>query len=370
MKPETRDKRIEFFKLLTNNSFDIISVLSIDGIIAFESNATKRILGYESGKRNGSNVFDFVHPDDREHIFIEFNELIMDTDGVKTVEFRYLHDKGDWIWLEAKGQNLLSNKEINGIIVNSRDITQRKKAENALKESEAKYKELNATKDKFFSIISHDLKNPLNTIIGFLELALNKLKTKEYKKVYEYCALINQIAQQSFNLLDNLLNWSRLQTGTLSFTPELINFSDIVKDSMSLLRPVSNEKNIEVSVNVAKQLKILADSFMIETIIRNLLSNALKFTRKNGRIKISAIEQNDEILIEIEDTGVGIREKDIDKLFRIENNFSTTGTQNEKGTGLGLILCKEFIEKHGGRIWVESEINKGTKFMFTINNAL
>ncbi|MFH0758477.1 MAG: two-component regulator propeller domain-containing protein [Bacteroidota bacterium] len=230
----------------------------------------------------------------------------------------------------------------------------------------AELKELNASKDKFFSIIAHDLKNPFNAIIGFSELLYAEAGKEQYANAGEYAMMINTSAVQTLKLLENLLEWAKTQRGNISFNPVSINLSDAVTEEMITLDGNAKSKNIELKNSVHSDLMIIADRNMIRTIFRNLISNAIKFTRRDGKIEVKASTKNNTTEISVSDNGIGMTKEMIAKLFRIETNFATPGTENEKGTGLGLILCKEFVEKHGGKIWVESETGKGSAFIFTL----
>lgn len=225
--------------------------------------------------------------------------------------------------------------------------------------------ELNATKDKFFSIVAHDLKNPFNTIIGFAELLITKkdMKPEKLSRFHQY---IYDSSQKAYSLLENLLDWSRSQTGRLQWKPDNINIAAIACEVIDLLAGTASNKAIELTLKVEDPLYVFADGNMITTVIRNLVSNALKFTKEGGFVKIISASKNNMIEITIEDSGIGISEENIKKLFRIDENVSTTGTAKEKGTGLGLILCKEFVEKNNGNISVESKIGQGSKFIFTL----
>jgi PAS domain S-box-containing protein len=257
-------------------------------------------------------------------------------------------------------------KKVKTLLAIVQDITDRKKAEAELKQSEARYRELNATKDKFFSIISHDLRNPFSAILGLSDLAVKKIQNGEYDKIQMFSEAIHKTSRQAYNLLNNLLCWSRLQRGKIDFNPQKIEMYKVIQEVVGLLNANIREKSLNLSVKVADDLIIFADPDMLQTIIRNLLSNAIKFTPENGQISISSKSQGDATLIEVEDSGIGIPKEDLTKLFKIASNFSTSGTNDEKGTGLGLILCKDFVEKHNGKIWVESEPGKGTKFSFIL----
>ncbi len=168
------------------------------------------------------------------------------------------------------------------------------------------------------------------------------------------------------DLLMNLMEWSRSQTGRMEFSPQYLDIDVLINDATELLSDVAHQKLIAISRELPQKIKVFADKAMIDTLLRNLISNAIKFTNPGGTIIVSAEQKQDEVMVTVSDNGVGINADAMGKLFRIEESYSTKGTQNEQGTGLGLILCKEFIEKHGGKIWAESEVGKGSKFCFTI----
>ena len=234
----------------------------------------------------------------------------------------------------------------------------------AMKTSELN--ELNASKDKFFSIIAHDLKNPFSTIIGFSEMLKDEITTGELNKSGEYAGMIFNSASKTYRLLENLLEWANSQRGKISFNPIPLNLNEIFKEEFKMLDEMAGRKYIKLNSRFTDDLTIVADKNMIKTILRNLISNAIKFTNKNGKVEVTATSDNKQVMISVSDSGIGMTKETMAKLFRIDSNLSTHGTENEKGTGLGLILCKEFVEKHGGKIWVESESGKGSIFRFTL----
>lgn len=235
-----------------------------------------------------------------------------------------------------------------------------------LEESEAKLKESNATKDKFFSIIGHDLKNPLFVIQSMSEILETEFDEITPEERLEFIRAIRESSKNAFSLLEDLLHWARCQTGRIDYNPEPVHLKQLAAKCISLLEAHAIKKNIHLINAVDATHILLADKFMVETVIRNLTSNALKFTPEGGTIKINSKPVDDFIQISVEDTGIGLSESDKQKLFRIDVKNSEIGRSKEKGTGLGLILCKEFVEKHGGKIWVESELEKGSQFIFTI----
>ncbi|MGD2035162.1 MAG: hybrid sensor histidine kinase/response regulator [Bacteroidales bacterium] len=237
-----------------------------------------------------------------------------------------------------------------------------KKVEQRTKE----LKELNATKDKFFSIIAHDLKNPFNTMMGFTELMMDNIEDYSGDKLLEFISILHDTSKHSYALLENLLEWSRSQTGRLEMTPELINIHAIFDENADLLLNNATKKKINLSNEINPDIRAFADANMVSTVIRNLLSNAIKYTNEGGSITGSSKANETGVEISVTDSGTGIAPENIEKLFKIDVNYSTKGTAEETGTGLGLILCKEFIKKNDGDIWVESTQGKGSSFKFTL----
>jgi PAS domain S-box-containing protein len=246
------------------------------------------------------------------------------------------------------------------------DITERHKAALQLETYSNKLKELNVTKDKFFSIIAHDLKSPFNSITGFSELLLDNYSNMEIDEIKTSLKFIQSSSKHAYALLENLLVWARSQTQSIEFKPIVFNLKDGIYDTVAMAESIAAKKQIKLISDIAGNISIFADINMINTVIRNLLSNAIKFTPAEGKIEICVSQNSESWLFSIRDNGVGIDPKNIDKLFKIESKFSTFGTENETGTGLGLILCREFVEKHGGKIWIESTLEKGTEFIFSI----
>ena len=235
-----------------------------------------------------------------------------------------------------------------------------------LTESERKLKEAIGTKDKLFSIIAHDLRGPIGNFMGVMDILTNKSFKISEEDQKDFLEGSKDLSERTFNLLENLLNWSKSQTGSLSINPQKHNIQAIVKDTLSLLNPAAKNKSISIISTVDESVDAYFDAPTITTVIRNLISNAIKFTRPEGTITISSEYADEMILISVSDNGVGITKDNIDKLFIVSKNVTTPGTKGEKGTGLGLILCKEFVEKNNGKIWAESETGKGTSFKFTI----
>lgn len=240
-------------------------------------------------------------------------------------------------------------------------FTSNKKANERLRNNQEKLQKLNATKDKFTSIIAHDLKSPFNSILGFSSLLVKYSEKADFDKVKEFSGYINDVSSQTYKLLENLLDWSRSQTGRISFNPKAIDIKIPVKNAMDLLYPVAKKKEIEITANVPS-IPVMLDENMIHTVLQNLLANAVKYSEHKKKIRIDGREEDGKLILEIKDEGLGIDPVDIPKLFRLDESLSTPGTDGERGTGMGLILSKEFIEKHRGRISVSSKKGEGSCF--------
>ncbi len=236
----------------------------------------------------------------------------------------------------------------------------------SIKRANGKLKELNALKDKFFTIIAHDLKNPFNVLIGYSDILTDKEWELSVKEREDFIEVIAKTSKRTYSLLENLLYWARSQTNRLSLSPNRINLKEALEDTIGLLATQAAQKGISLEVDIDDNSFALVDPDTLKLVTRNLLSNAVKFTHKDGTVLLKAERENSFWKICIEDNGVGINEENLKKLFGLDSVISAEGTGGEKGTGLGLLVCKEFIEKSGGKIWATSIIDKGTKFYFTI----
>jgi signal transduction histidine kinase len=246
------------------------------------------------------------------------------------------------------------------------DITKRKQIEEDIKLKNTQLQKLNSDKDIFMSILGHDLISPFNSIIGYLDLLKVNLHEYDIVKIEAHINAVNDSALSAFYLLQDILLWARSQSGKLPFEPHEFNFNISCERVVEILKPNANNKNITITVVEADNINVFADVNMLNTILRNLISNAIKFTNNGGRINISAQQNNSGVTISVSDNGIGIGPEVLSKLFDITQMYSSRGTNDEKGTGLGILLCKEFVEKHGGKIWIESELGKGSEFKFTL----
>ena len=354
------------FKQLIKNSFDMVILLDSSGIQHYVSESCEKILGYKQHELTNIPVIEkMIHPEDQETTKKDFLDII-ENRANGGAQYRHRHKNGNWVYLEAYGTNQLNNPVIKSVVLNVRDITERKRAEQIIRENEIRLKELNATKDKLFSIIAHDLRSPFSAILGFSELLIDKTEDFDVAESEKYLGIINSSAKNMLILLDNLLNWAKAQTGQLSYKSEKINLSSMVQNIFEISTPIAKTKSISLNYNQTDDIEVYADVNMLNIVLRNLMCNAIKFTNSNGKIVIYALKNQNNIEVTVSDNGVGMNEETLNQLFKIDSNITTAGTADEKGSGLGLILCKEFIEKQGGKIWVESELGKGSNFKFTL----
>ncbi|MDP3583367.1 MAG: PAS domain S-box protein, partial [Ignavibacteria bacterium] len=310
-----------------------------------------------------------IHPDDVDFVGDKMDNLYGDPiRNLETLEYRIIDKLGSVIWIENKITVVRDPKgkiqKVFGIIS---DVSLSKRAEEELKRSTSDLKELNETKDRFISIVSHDLRTPFSSIIGFTDLLLNEKDIDEEKKT-QYIHFIQESSKSMLGLVNSLLDWTRLQTGRIKFEPDRINAKYIVDKSIQILSGAAIQKKIKLVNELAKEFYIHADESLLLQVFNNLISNAIKFTKPEGSIVVSAkanIEKK-QVEFSVKDDGVGIRAQDVDKLFKIDTKFTTSGTAGEKGSGLGLSLVHDIIRKHGGDIWVNSELGKGTQFVFSI----
>jgi len=271
---------------------------------------------------------------------------------------------------------ITDNEYIESFVRQAGIVVERKLSEEALRKNEAELRELNATKDKFFSIIAHDLRGPFASLVGLSELLAEEVKKLTSDEIEQFAKSLYKTASSSYTLLENLLEWSLLQQGAIKFNDEKIQLKSFMKSCDKSIVEMAIKKGVSFKVIEPEDIEIIADTNMLRTILRNLITNAIKFTEQGGSIEVKAIKTNQQhVLFSVKDTGIGMKPEILENLFRIDTNVSRPGTNGEPSTGLGLILCKEFVEKHGGKIWAEStpypeSINditcKGSTFFFTI----
>lgn len=360
------------YRSLFENLPDVFYRLDRGGRLVLVSPSITQFLGYTLEEAIGLHLAEefFVYPEQWEDF-----QLLMEADGhLENFEVLLKRKDGSFEWGSANAQ-WYSDQEgqiagFEGII---RDISIRKQAEiellvahDELQKTNVQLQELNASKDKFFSIISHDLRSQFSTLLGFTEIIEERIETYSTSRLKELIKKLKNSAEQLYELFENLLTWSRVQRGAMRHDPKKLHLFVLAEANLKMMQPKAELKQIELKNMVTKDIQAYADSGMVNTVIRNLLSNALKFTESGGIVTIAAAVREQDIEMSVADTGHGIDEKATDLLFRMDKTYTTPGTAGEHGTGLGLILCQELIEQNGGKIWVESERGKGATFFFTI----
>jgi PAS domain S-box-containing protein len=350
----------EKFRIITENSADSIFITNQEGKYVYTNKAVSVMLGYTNEEMMAKTIIELCPKNEID----KYNEMFMHvlSEGKVFAEIELLKKDGNYISADLNAVLLP-----NGLVFGScRDITKRIQTEKVLVESERKLLQLNVDKDRFISILGHDLKNPFNNILALSEILTEEIESLNADEIGEIAKNINKSAKITNKLLEDILMWARTQHGKIPFKPQKLNFADICKNILEILNPNAKAKNITINYSKSDQINVLADIDMLKTVLRNLVSNAIKFTNSGGSININAKGNPENVTISVSDNGIGLTRDNIIKLFDISEIVTTTGTANETGTGLGLLLCKEFVEKNGGKIWVESEVGKGSDFMFTL----
>ncbi len=359
----------EQFKKLFENAADAIFIAEVEtGLIVDANKASENLLMLPHNSIVGMHQTN-LHPANYENFSkATFNQHIQDNlrlSASSPYETKVIRSDGSEVHVEVLA-NLMVFKGKKCLMGTFRNITQRKETEQKLLEINLQLQETNATKDKLFSIIAHDLKSPFNSILGLTELILENKSVYDKLKCDLYIGQINSSAKHTLTLLENLLAWAKMQTGQIEFSPLKIKFLPLILDVTEVLQSLAEIKNISITIEPNCDTLVYADPQMLETILRNLISNAIKFTHRGGQIRVSVKNIHKHAEISVADNGVGMNETSLNRLFRIDQSFTSSGTDNEKGSGLGLMLCKEFVARHKGEIIAESSPGKGSRFCFTL----
>jgi len=364
----------EKYRSITENIDDFMwTAERIDGRLkgVFYTTSVEKIMGYTQADfiKDPKLFLKIIMPDDFSFVKKKFRNIINSTiRNSEELEFRIINKQGNVVWIRNKIKLIRTqDKSVQKIFGLVSDISLRKKAEEELKKSTEELVKLNETKDRFISIISHDLRTPFTSILGFTDLLLSDKDLSENEKI-QYVKFIQESAQSMFALVNSLLDWTRLQTGRMKFEPEKIEAKNVIDKSLRSLSGAAIQKGITLVDNVDEDVVIFADSNLLMQVFNNIISNSIKFTGGGGQISVSAVPfvLNRNYEFTISDTGIGIKKENLSKLFNVDTKFTTEGTAGEKGSGLGLSLCKEIVEKHNGKIWVESEYGSGSHFKFTL----
>ncbi len=361
----TKQSEVRFEKM-ANTAPVMIWIADVEGLFSFVNSVWLDYTGKKIGDELGMNWLKNVHPDDFEKLLNVYRDAFGSRESF-SAEFRFKGVNEKYHWMLMKGTLRLNDEGIfTGFIGSCVNINEQIENEEKIKKINAELTETNETKDKFFSIIAHDLRGPLSGLTQILEILATDYESMEEDEKIEIVKEAAKASNSTYALMENLLEWSRIQSGSLPYEPTKINLLTLINNTGTLYEQNIKNKVINFKVDVNPEVTVFADKKMTETILRNLIMNAIKFTPQNGSVSVYSEGDQNYSTIKVQDTGIGMEQTTLDKLFRIDVSHSTRGTEDELGTGLGLILCKELAEKQGGKIWVESKIDAGSTFYFKL----
>lgn len=348
------------FRALSENSQDRIARFDREHRYTYINKAGTEIIGLNAGQIIGKTPHEIgYYNDELSGIFINTIEKVFVTKESQFEQYSIEGSNGLAYYEVRMYPEFSDRNEVVSVLGVTHDIT-------ILKQTELKLLKLNADKDLFISILAHDLRNPFNSILGLSALLLDEMEEMDMLTIEKYVGVINSTSLKTYNLLEDLLLWTKSQSGKLEFKPKLTDIVQTCLNTIESIRSNAQTKKITLNFSATGHISILADEDMVKVVLRNLVSNAIKFTAPGGIINVSAEQVGPDLLVVVSDNGVGIPADRIARLFDISKITTTAGTSNEKGTGLGLLLCRQFVENHGGSIWVESTEGKGSDFKFTL----
>jgi two-component system sensor histidine kinase/response regulator len=354
------------FENMANTAPVMIWIADVDGLFSFLNKVWLDFTGNEMGDDLGMNWLKNVHPEDLEKLLGQY-QYAFSAKASFSCEFRFKRKDDIYRWVLMNGTPRFNGTGIfMGFIGSCADISGQKESEEKVQKINLELAAINATKDKFFSIIAHDLRSPLSGLMQILFIIEEDYDSLEDDERQEMITEVANTSKRTYELMENLLEWSSIQTGVIPFNPQEFTLIPILDNLGELYNQNIINKGITLNIKVDPESSVFADKKMTETILRNLVSNAIKFTHKNGTVSVSSDQGDGFVVVKVIDTGVGIRPKELSELFKEDKFQSTPGTAKERGTGLGLVLCKELVEKQNGNMWVESKENEGTTFSFTL----
>ena len=361
------------YRNIYENSQEGIFQTRVDGTYVSVNNALARMYGFDSPEelirsRTDISIDAYSDPTERN----KFLRMMEEKGYVKGYEYEVKRKDGEKIWFYEDAHAVKDEhgqiQFFEGFVI---DITKRKKADAEVIQKTEELQKLNNEKDKFFSIIAHDLRSPFNSFLGLTQIMAEELSSLTTEELQKIAVSMRNSAVNLFRLLENLLQWSRVEQGSLPFDPEMTDLKTDIDESIAMVLESARNKEIKITYEIPKDLMVYADSNMLRTVIRNLVSNAIKFTPYQGKITLEAQSlENNNTLISIKDTGIGMTPDIIEHLFQLDGKTNRKGTHGEPSSGIGLLLCKEFVTRHGGRIWVDSAEGKGSTFYFTFPTQL
>lgn len=353
---------------------DGIGILSLDGKLQFLSDKLLNMYGFSNEEKDeliGKSALDFIDPISHKLLIDNIRKLLAGESDHKIKEYLAIKRDNSRFYIDINYTLLLdSNGSPASILFVERDVSERKLAELVIQQQFTQLQELNSSKDKFFSIIAHDLRNPFQSLLSSSELLATEIDSLSQDEIKFFSRGLNDSLKNLYILLEHLLQWSMMQRNMIEFNPVNLNLFDLVNKIIEISNQSAAKKKISISNNVDAGVFVIADIDMLRSVVQNLITNAIKFTQTEGLIIVSSANKDNFVEVSVQDTGIGLELEKSSELFKFSTRSTTNGTAGEKGTGLGLPLCKEFVEKHGGNIWVESELGKGSKFTFTLKKIL
>ncbi len=352
------------FRALFENMIDIVTMLDNDKRIIDVNPAAIELLEYSKEELLDMTIDQLIFQGDKAKSDEYFNKL-QNTGSYAMYEGRVITKSGKIKWLQVNSTKYIKDGKCIGSQDIGRDITQQKEVEIELEKTLKELEKINIDKDRLLSILAHDLKSPFNSILGFLNLLSNNIREYSIDEIEEYVNIINNSTQNTYNLLIDILTWVKANSGKIPYEPQILGCNDICEEVIENLNLAAKIKNIKIIPPELNEIILFADKNLLEAVLRNLISNAIKFTHEGGNVQISIKADDSNASITVSDNGVGMTDETIKKIFDISQTYTTKGTAEENGTGFGLLLCQEFIELNGGKIWIESELGKGSHINFT-----
>jgi PAS domain S-box-containing protein len=368
---EEQNKALSVYHNLMDSSQNMFWLCDLDGTVTYINQAWESVVGYTIEEMIGKNFTSFQNSENAEKTITKFYNLL-NGECSKDYETDLIDKNGNVIHLILKAQVVVGDKGvILGACGTAEDKSAPKKVVAKLEVENERLLNVIGNKDRLFSIVAHDLKSPFQVLVGLTELMVEDINNFSQTDLSDLIKEMNNYSKNLLNLLRNLLDWVYLQQNKISYNPVKIDLFEILSQNVDIISKRIEQKRIEILYGIKQNQTVFADEAMLNSIIRNLLSNALKFSNPDGKVTINAIEkENNEVEISFRDDGIGMPESLSDKLFKNEEIVGRLGLDGEENTGLGLILCKEFVEKHGGKIWVESRENIGSTFFFTLPKSI
>lgn len=360
--------REERYHVLAQNALDVIWTMKLDGTITFISPAVQDLRSFTVEEAMCQTIDQILTPASQQIVIAYLMKLNADYQaGLPLDSFRgeneYYCKDGSILKTEVivypRTSKYTDEITLFGV---TRDIRVRKEYEAQLIDQATKLKELNATKDKFFSILAHDLKSPFQGVLGISKMMKDHARDYDADTIIKLSEGIYRSAEKTYELLENLLDWAKIEQSSFPFSPQNIRLDELIINELDILSYNADQKGIRIKSEIPKGIHVEADPKMISSIVRNLLSNAIKFTPRSGIVSIQLKEMDQSVEIEVRDTGIGMTNEEIGRLFAFETSFTNRGTDDEKGSGLGLLLCKDFVDRHKGKIQVTSKLGNGSSF--------